>query len=284
MRTTIVLLCVSAVGCLATPLHRQHIDDRLQELSQSLLQEVQPGLMAIVQQPHAPLAARLEGTWTFLDEIFAQIRTHLKADADDVDRSWEQLWDDAYVVNRIEKSDPQTTVVFNTFLRILPSLQQTISERWFRHLSIGQQENFMVVWITTLKMIEHCIQPTISLTTIQHDAIVEMYYQSFCPVGSRAVALYVRATTDEVVRQDRNTRIRMAVNGIIHHLISTPVSNWSQIQANVHACGQTYRERSQLVPSFCIVKLVVGQLGLLLMMVGLLIVLPTRVSMHRGFK
>ena len=285
-------LFIHPVRCqkwLVTPLHRQRVENRIYELSHSLLREVQPGIMSIVQQPHAPMAARLEGVLTFLDEIFAYIRTHMKSYLDvfrdyPMDNSvWGQIWNDVYVPEKVSniiekfpiRYDQRITVVFDTFLRILPSLQQTMSDRFHRQMSRGQQENFMVVWMTTLKMIEHCIQPDITLTTVQHDAIVEMHYQSFTPVDTRAVSLYSWAHPDD--QHNRNTRIRMAVNGIIHHLVSTTTSvhNLSQIQSNVSACGQLYRERSTLytVSPFYMFQMVVGQLGLIVMMVSIRIIM-----------
>ena len=255
---------------------RQRIENQLTELSQSLVWELEPGITTIVRQVHGPLAARLEGPWTTLDDIFSLIHTHLNSYLEilrthPVDTSlWARMWKDPPVPDRVAtiitqlpaRSNILFPPVYDTFLNILPSLQQSMSLHFHHSLTVGQQENFMIVWSVILKMIQHCTHPDTPLLTITDDMVVDVLYQAFQSHTPREVSTHTWPTH----RRDRNERIRMAVNGIIHHLLS--LNNLSQIQANVEARGQEHRERCihYTLPPFHTIQIL---MGLVLTILGL---------------
>ena len=215
---------------LVTPGHCTEVQERgrvtlqLRELQNEMWTDIYPGVTNMMQGKNGPLAAARLGAQNvaYMTEMYTDIDTHLRSYLETLEVHTEAAsrWSSSMFtlptagqVARIQEELPPTpdlstnSAAYRTFRQLLPELRQTMSHRLATKTD-DEREQWMCIWIATLEIVHHCLEPTQGLEPMKSDAEVQEYFQSF--VG--------HVPNDA----DRNRRVRHVVNQIINHINAYP--------------------------------------------------------------
>jgi hypothetical protein len=212
--------------------------ERLQLVDNSLYKQIQPVISGIVDQPNGPLSEYMQtGGENQLRKIFKDIHKFVDTAteqllANPVDTS---LWS----LTRQEELTPVSvgrllaiipfetdllrTPVYDTITKILPEIQRSMALE-FTKMDAALQEQFLIVWILTLKMIEYATKPGKTIPLIVSLEEVDMVYEAFNNIESmgmevvRTGSVYDHTQPQSVNNMNRYISVKKGVNTAINFI------------------------------------------------------------------
>ena len=195
------------------------VSTQLTELQQAIQQEIKPGIMQLAHVENGPLFSRLEKNMTYLEDIFGSMEKTLPLCIDSLRVAASPWWQTPpplsdEILHILTQFPETSTPMHSTFLHLLPMIYGSLSDRVNNDLNVRQREDFMVVWIVTLKLVEHVIQPGSTLTLVSQSSDVAEHYRAFLDPSALDVAVYTGEKENQQTH-NRNEDIRKAVNGVL---------------------------------------------------------------------
>ena len=274
--------------------HLATIQRRMGLVQSSLVDHVAPVLLSLQTIDHSPLKSRLEfvdGKQNYLEIIDNHLQSFLANTLKDLEEQqfpspfWSMFSDTVLYQENVEKLLREfpvnkgifvTDEVYSTLQRLLPSIQKSFDATFNDKLDADEQEDFLVLWIATLKIIECTTKQQNNIPAIAHDSrYVENLYDSFLrrdetpPRKGRGPP---KTETSPVQWARRYERIRMAANGLIDSVNTNTVfrKELEDVRAKLRAAQESYADQIaggvNNILDVCTVPLV--RLGLLLMVIG----------------
>ena len=167
---------------------------RLSALDKSLYDHIRPSINTIAMQPGGPLSARMTPKGKmYLETIFKKLHLFVNTALEVFEQNpaVPSLWG---VMSQQEGLTPASvseilelipaipevlqTPVYSTVVQILPLIQRSMSQWYTEEIDRATQEQYLVIWMTTMKMIESATQSDLSITHVTIDEVA-LAHQAF---------------------------------------------------------------------------------------------------------
>ena len=229
-------------------------EEQLKSLKTQLDGPITSAVRSIVKNPKQPINARMDAESNYyLETVFKSLRIMtenklnvLQPYVPDTEDTWSLLRREDMEVNDVNQildltvDNPSYSTTFGLIYKLLPDIHEMLGPWFSNDLDTYQQEEFLLIWMFTMKVIEHATQPDAPISEITVKD-VEFYLDRFKdPYGTWADQLTMTSGTGFRVNI---VGVSKTINGLIRGV--NMQEEFTQIIQNLHADFERYKEESE---------------------------------------